>query len=273
MHAKNNTMKKIDIQFVIIMAILLVVARPTTVQAQVGIGTELPHASAQLEIAADGKGILIPRMAEADRPASPATGLLIYQTDNQAGFYYYTGTAWEKLGAETGAPGSIGGGEAIVSFTSGGSVAMHSYVQGGSGRLIVVGNGTSVPWVRTLGDINLEQGAYLPITMPRSGRVSSFYALFSLSEDIRQVDDDIRVTAQLYHAAPGSNMFTPLEGASIEMTGLTSTSTKGALIEGDLPNLNIHLPRKSRLLLVYFATTATTMVYVQGYATASITID
>ncbi|MCY4779340.1 hypothetical protein ORI89_06745 [Sphingobacterium sp. UT-1RO-CII-1] len=266
-------MKKIDIQFMIIMAILLVVARPTTVQAQVGIGTELPHASAQLEIAADGKGILIPRMAEADRPASPATGLLIYQTDNQAGFYYYTGTAWEKLGAETGAPGSIGGGEAIVSFTSGSAISMNSHLPGGSGRFYIVGNGTSAYWDGALGDLNLGLGAYLPVTMSRSGTISSFYALLSLSQDIRQVDDNIRVTAQLYHAAPGSNMFTALEGTSIEMTGLTSTSTKETMIEGDLPNLNIHLPRKSRLLLVYSATTAANKVYVQGYATASITID
>ena len=66
-------------------------------QAQVGIGTPTPNSSAQLEISAANKGLLIPRMAMASRPASPATGLLIYQTDNTPGFYYYDGTAWKML--------------------------------------------------------------------------------------------------------------------------------------------------------------------------------
>lgn len=64
----------------------------------VGIGTPTPHASAQLEINAANKGLLIPRMAQANRPASPATGLLIYQNNNNPGFYYYNGTDWKGLG-------------------------------------------------------------------------------------------------------------------------------------------------------------------------------
>ena len=52
----------------------------------VGIGTTTPHASAQLEISAVNKGLLIPRMADANRPASPATGLLIFQNNNNPGF-------------------------------------------------------------------------------------------------------------------------------------------------------------------------------------------
>ena len=56
-----------------------------------------PDASAMLDITATGKGILIPRMALADRPASPVTGLMIYQTDATPGFYYYDGSAWQAL--------------------------------------------------------------------------------------------------------------------------------------------------------------------------------
>ena len=65
--------------------------------AQVGVGTTTPHSSAMMEINATGKGLLIPRMPLANRPASPATGLLIYQTDNTPGFYYYNGTAWTAV--------------------------------------------------------------------------------------------------------------------------------------------------------------------------------
>jgi hypothetical protein len=70
-------------------------------QAQnVGIGTATPHASAALEIASTDKGVLIPRIPFANRPATPAAGLLIYQTDVDSGFYYYNGTVWKYLPQE-----------------------------------------------------------------------------------------------------------------------------------------------------------------------------
>lgn len=72
---------------------------PSVLQAQVGVGVEVPHQSAQLEVLSDSKGILIPRMPKANRPATPAEGLLIYQTDDQPGFYYFTGSTWQRLGA------------------------------------------------------------------------------------------------------------------------------------------------------------------------------
>lgn len=71
--------------------------------AQVGIGTTAPNASSELEIASplNDKGVLIPRMTQAQRNliASPATSLLIYQTDNTPGFYYYNGTIWVGITA------------------------------------------------------------------------------------------------------------------------------------------------------------------------------
>lgn len=67
--------------------------------AQVGIGTISPDPSAKLDITATDKGLLIPRMTEAQRTAisSPATGLLVYQMDGTPGFQYYTGSAWVRL--------------------------------------------------------------------------------------------------------------------------------------------------------------------------------
>ena len=55
------------------------------------------HESAVLEVESDSLGILIPRILEANRPANAAEGLLIYQTDSSPGFYYYDGTAWQRL--------------------------------------------------------------------------------------------------------------------------------------------------------------------------------
>jgi len=72
-------------------------------RAQVGIGTSTPDASSQLEITSTGKGLLIPRMTATQRMGitNPATGLLVYQTDGSAGFYYNGGTpgapGWTRL--------------------------------------------------------------------------------------------------------------------------------------------------------------------------------
>jgi Head domain of trimeric autotransporter adhesin len=76
--------------------------------AQVGINTTTPDASSMLDISATDKGILIPRMTAAQKTAiaTPATGLMIYQTDGTSGFYYFNGTFWS----------SIGGGSEIQKF-------------------------------------------------------------------------------------------------------------------------------------------------------------
>lgn len=78
----------------IFITILLVL--PMITFSQVGIGTTTPDASASLEIDDTARGILIPRMTELQKLAivTPATGLLVYQTNNAVGYYYYNGTTW-----------------------------------------------------------------------------------------------------------------------------------------------------------------------------------
>ena len=70
--------------------------------AQVGIGTTTPDPSAALDITDTERGLLVPRMTLADRIAivTPATGLLIYQTDGTTGFWFYNGTTWTTFGAD-----------------------------------------------------------------------------------------------------------------------------------------------------------------------------
>ena len=69
--------------------------------AQVGIGTTTPDASAALDITSTTEGLLMPRMTEAQRIviSSPASGLMIYQTDGTVGFYYYNGSSWSEVAA------------------------------------------------------------------------------------------------------------------------------------------------------------------------------
>jgi len=80
---------------------LAAVVLTATTYAQVGVGTTTPDASSALDITSTTKGLLIPRMTETQRDAiSPAaTGLMIYQTDGTAGFYYYNGSSWSEVAA------------------------------------------------------------------------------------------------------------------------------------------------------------------------------
>lgn len=68
----------------------------------VGIGTTTPNASSLLEIKSTTKGFLTPRMTQAQRNAivSPVTGLLIFQTNNTPGLYYYNGNDWSAVTAK-----------------------------------------------------------------------------------------------------------------------------------------------------------------------------
>ncbi len=74
------------------------------IQAQVGIGTKTPNPSAMLEVKATNRGVLIPRLTMTQRNAikSPANSLLIYQTDNTPGYYYFASGVWTRLATGTG---------------------------------------------------------------------------------------------------------------------------------------------------------------------------
>jgi len=65
---------------------------------QVGIGTTSPAASSILELTSTTRGFLPPRMTTANRSAiaSPATGVLIYNTTTNQ-YQFYNGTTWTAL--------------------------------------------------------------------------------------------------------------------------------------------------------------------------------
>jgi uncharacterized protein (TIGR02145 family) len=86
-------MKKLS--FLIVMLLL----KSSLMFSQVGIGTPTPDASALLDMSSTTKGLLVPRMTQSQREAiaSPAAGLLVFQTTATAGYYYYDGSAWNLL--------------------------------------------------------------------------------------------------------------------------------------------------------------------------------
>lgn len=92
--------------------LFLIFLLATPVIAQTGIGTTTPHASAKLDVTATNKGFLPPRVTltsstDASTIASPATGLLVYNTGTnaglRAGYYYWNGTDWTTIATPTSA--------------------------------------------------------------------------------------------------------------------------------------------------------------------------
>ncbi len=76
----------------------------------IGIGTQTPAPSAQLDVSSANKGILAPRLSltntgTAAPVTSPAEGLLVYNTNAAVagfgalgkGFYFWTGFRWQKI--------------------------------------------------------------------------------------------------------------------------------------------------------------------------------
>jgi len=86
--------KKLNALFI---ALTLLTARVATAQSvAINADSSLPDPSAILDIKSNAKGILIPRLTQTQRDGitTPAPGLLIYQTDNTPGLYFYNGSSW-----------------------------------------------------------------------------------------------------------------------------------------------------------------------------------
>jgi len=93
----------------------------TNTGANVGIGTTNPNSSAILNVNSTTQGILLPSMTQAQRNliSTPATGLLVFQTDNTPGFYYFNGTTWVGIGG-TSSTNSSGSNPNTLIYTSDG---------------------------------------------------------------------------------------------------------------------------------------------------------
>lgn len=94
----------------------------------------VPNSSSILELTSTSKGFLPPRMTLAQRNAiaTPATGLLIYQTDNTPGYYGYNGSAWVALSSSTTGVTSVTAGTGLTAGgngTTGGTITSSGTIQ------------------------------------------------------------------------------------------------------------------------------------------------
>jgi uncharacterized protein YxeA len=170
--------------------IILFVVMTTNIFSQgVAINTDAsnPDASAILDVKATDKGVLVPRMTQSQKNAitSPATGLLIYQSDGASGFYYYDGSAWVIMNsgntvsagssnyiqngtsAQTANYNISGNGTVGTNLSVGGNVTTNGYV-----RMLEAGTTPTYHTTIQSGDLT---GADLSLTLPTSNGASGEY--------------------------------------------------------------------------------------------------
>jgi hypothetical protein len=191
-----------------------------------------PNPSAILDIKSTDKGVLVPRMTQSQKNAitSPATGLLIYQSDGASGFYYYDGSAW-------------------VIMNSGNTVSAGSsnYIQNGtsaqtSSNYNISGDGTLG------GDINVNGS---DINGPGISGGSSGILRINSNTDVRVVLDADNNGSQQFDIAPNGGstpVFTVTEAGNVTANGYVRMLEAGttptyytSLQSGDLTGANLSL--------------------------------
>ena len=98
LHCNLHFMKK-TIKTIAMLALILGTTKAIAQNAAINSTGTAPDASSMLDVSSTTKGLLAPRMTAVQRAAigTPATGLLVYQTDGTDGFYYYDGSAWVMM--------------------------------------------------------------------------------------------------------------------------------------------------------------------------------
>jgi hypothetical protein len=179
----------------------------------VSIGTTSPATSAALDITATGKGLLVPRMDSATRAgiATPATGLLIFQTNGRTGFWYYNGS-WLFLPDKTHSGDNLGNHTATKELNMGANALV-----GTGGYIWDIGVG-----VRADGGLNLGQNLYGSSVFlgfqagesnnTNGGGISGAYNLF------------VGVNSGIFNTSGANNTFIGYYAGAENITGINNTA-------------------------------------------------
>ncbi|SEJ48983.1 BclB C-terminal domain-containing protein [Dyadobacter sp. SG02] len=256
-----------------LLAALLALSALVT-HAQVGVGTITPDGSSQLDIQSTSKGVLIPRMLDTDRAAilTPATGLLVYQTNGDAGFWYYTGSQWVPLKT----PPAVAN-PTIIPYASGTPVVLTTLLGGLVGTTSVVGFGSNAAGITLIGGtIDATSLTNMAFSVPRDGTITSMSGFFSNTVALSLIGATATIQAQLYSAPPTSNVFSAVPGAIVTLApGFTGLVAIGTIASGLTSGLSIPVTAGTRLLLVYSASAPGSFIAnsIAGYASAGVGIN
>ena len=87
------------LRIIIVLITSVVSSKSFSQSVSINNNAAVADSTAILDVSSTTKGLLIPRMTALQKTTiiTPATGLLIYQTDGVAGFYYFNGAIWLLL--------------------------------------------------------------------------------------------------------------------------------------------------------------------------------
>ena len=216
-----------------------------------------PNASAILDVSAAGKGVLIPRMTRAQRPATPVAGLMIYQTDDKPGFYYFRTGGWVRVMDSTDVPGG-----AIVPFSSAGTISINIPFNGQASNLMVgVGcNTSSTPGFLT------DNGA-CSFVAPRSGTIRGLSIQLVLTDAFTN-QTNVNLTVSLYIAEAGTTVFNPVAAFFIPFPA--GPNAIGYSLNRVFQNLDVPVSAGSRYAVVLNATSQFTPILFRGNVSGAV---
>ncbi|HEY8396217.1 MAG TPA: exosporium glycoprotein BclB-related protein [Bacilli bacterium] len=183
---------------------------------------------------------------------------------------------------EVGPPGPQGptgepGAGAIIPFSSGNDILINTRSGGVSGVPAFIGFGGSAVSQNFLeSPINLSnERSNFAFIVPRTGRLTSFSALFSTSIPHNFTNTTVTVSAQIFRGSTGNNVFLPLPATLLQLqpnySGMVPT---GSIVYASTDNLNIDLNPNDRLLLVVFVNACgqEAVINLRGFVSAGIHI-
>jgi len=235
--------------------------------------------SALLDVSGAGKGVLIPRMTMSERPSNPVVGLMIYQTDNTPGFYYYDGTSWKAVG---GSSGGSSASKTIIPIASG-VPALATTIDGGlPGNGAVIGFGSVRNNVNVTKSIDLtgtgssSEAINMAFTVPCDGKITGVSAFFSSTAALSLVGTTLSNEVVIYSNGGSGNVFTPIAGTNVicapQLTGILALGTTNS---GVVSGLAIPVTAGTRLLFVHkaSATGISLGITLSGYVSGSILFE
>lgn len=167
-------------------------------------------------------------------------------------------------------------GGTIIPFSSGTDPAIITSVLAGAITVTsLIGFGTSTPGVAIVGNTLPLVGAALneAFTVPRNGIITSLAANFSTTVAVT-LTAPATVTAQLFSAPIGTNTFTAVPGAIVQLTPALSTGLVaiGTTASG-IVTLSEPVTAQTRLLMVFYSTSTAIAAAIIGNASAGVAIS